>query len=190
MTEFGTGDTQRGVSRLLLPVPPEPPDIARLYEAHARQVWRTLIRLGVPQATVEDAVQDVFLTAHQKLAAFAGRSSESTWLVGIAVRVAANQRRLLQRREVVRLVSGELEDPGAAPDQQLEQQRNLRDLERVLSLLPAEQREVLVLIDLEQLTAPEVAEALEVKLNTVYSRLRLARAALSRALTPSAKEIA
>jgi RNA polymerase sigma-70 factor (ECF subfamily) len=49
--------------------------------------------------------------------------------------------------------------------------------------LPDEQREVVVLIDLEQLTAPQVAEALEVKLNTVYSRLRLGRAALTRALS-------
>ena len=52
----------------------------------------------------------------------------------------------------------------------------------MLSRLPDEQREVVVLVDLEQLTAPQVADALEVKLNTVYSRLRLGRAALSRAL--------
>ena len=161
---------------------PEVPDIARLYEAHARQVWRTLARLGVATAGVEDAVQDVFLTAHQRLPEFEGRSSASTWLLGIAVRVAANLRRTGQRRGVVRLVDDALVDPSRGPEPQLEQQRSLQALELVLGQLPEEQREVVVLIDLEQLTAPKAAEVLEVKLNTVYSRLRLGRAALSLAL--------
>lgn len=161
---------------------PEAPDIAKLYEAHARQVWRTLLRLGVASASVEDAVQDVFLTAHQRLAGFEARSNPGTWLVGIAVRVAANSRRAVTRRGVVRLVDDALVDSARGPDQELEQQRSLAELEQVLSRLPDEQREVVVLVDLEQLTAPQAAEALQVKLNTVYSRLRLGRAALSKAL--------
>ena len=161
---------------------PKVPDIARLYKAHARQVWRTLVRLGVTTAGVEDAVQDVFLTAHQRIAEFEGRSNPCTWLVGIAVRIAANARRTIQRRGHVRLLDDGLIDPARAPDQRLEQQQRLLELEQVLSQLPEDQREVVVLIDLEQLTAPQAAEALEAKLNTVYSRLRLGRAALSRAL--------
>lgn len=161
---------------------PEVPDIATLYQAHARQVWRTLTRLGVPSAGIEDAVQDVFLTAHQRLAGFEGRSNPGTWLVGIAVRVAANTRRSTQRRGSLRLLDERLVDPSAGPEHQLSQQRSLQELEQVLAKLPEEQREVVVLIDLEQLTAPQAAEALEVKLNTIYSRLRLARAALTRAL--------
>lgn len=160
---------------------PEVPDIATLYQAHARQVWRTLSRLGVHPPGIEDAVQDVFLTAHQRLASFEGRSNPGTWLVGIAVRVAANARRSTQRRGHVRLLDG-LADPAQGPEQQLSQQRSLQELEQVLAKLPEEQREVVVLIDLEQLTAPQAAEALEVKLNTVYSRLRLGRAALSKAV--------
>lgn len=161
---------------------PEVPDIARLYQAHARQVWRTLSRLGVQRAGLEDAVQDVFLTAHQRLAGFEGRSNPGTWLIGIAVRVAANARRSTQRRGHLRLLDERLVDPAHGPEQQLAQQRSLQELEQVLSQLPEEQREVVVLIDLEQLTAPQAAEALEVKLNTVYSRLRLGRAALTRSL--------
>ncbi|MDP2269163.1 MAG: sigma-70 family RNA polymerase sigma factor [Archangium sp.] len=167
---------------------PEAPDIARLYAAHARQVWRTLVRLGVPTATVEDAVQDVFLTAHQRLSGFEGRSNPGTWLVGIAVRVAANARRAVARRGVLRVVDDAMVDPGRGPEQQLERHRALQALEAVLSRLPEEQREVVVLIDLEQLTAPQAAEALEVKLNTVSSRLRLGRAALSKALKESRDE--
>lgn len=166
----------------------EAPDLTTLYAAHARQVWRTLVRLGVPPAAVEDAVQDVFLTAHQRLRGFEGRSNPATWLVGIAVRVAANARRATSRRGSVQLVDARLVDPTRGPDQRLEQQRALQELELVLARLPEEQREVVVLMDLEQLSAPQAAEALEVKLNTVYSRLRLGRAALSKSLKESRHE--
>lgn len=164
----------------------EPIEIAVLYDAHARRVWRTCLRLGVPSGAIEDAVQDVFLTAHRSQADFQGRSSPLTWLLGIAVRVAANARRSKWRPEVLGDSSS---DATWDPEHQLQQRQSLAHLERVLSQLTEEQREVVVLMDLEQLTAPEIAEALEVKLNTVYSRLRLGRAALARLLM-SATELA
>ena len=154
-------------------------EIAALYDAHAARVWRTCARLGVPPSAVEDAVQDVFLTAHRTLDRFEGRSSPLTWLLGITVRVAANARRLKWSPEVL---DEALPEPGADPEAQLQRRRQLQALERVLSELPQEQREVVVLMELEQLSAPEVAQALSVNLNTVYSRLRLGRAALNRAL--------
>lgn len=160
----------------------EPRDLAALYEAHARRVWRMVARLGVPPAVIEDVVQEVFLTAHERLGQFEGRSSPETWLTGIAVRLAAKARR--SRRDVVALSALE-PDPAEGADLELERRRAMAQLERVLSQLPEDQREVVVLMDLEELTAPQVAEALEVKLNTVYSRLRLGRAALARALEVS-----
>lgn len=162
---------------LLARMTSRPPDLASLYDAHARRVWRTLSHLGVPAHRVEDAVQDVFLTAHQRLADFKGRSSALTWLLGIAVRVAANAR----RSERPTLVMPELATD-ETPHAVLEQRRRLAVLDRVLGQLPTEQREVVVLIDLERLSAPDVAELLGAKLNTIYSRLRLGRAALTRAV--------
>ncbi|MFT3710272.1 MAG: sigma-70 family RNA polymerase sigma factor [Archangium sp.] len=160
---------------------PESADIAALYDAHARRVWRMIARLGVSPAHIEDVVQDVFLTAYQRLKDFEGRSEPETWLLGIAVRLAANARRA--KRVEVELPDSAL-DPSRSPEEQLERRRSLEELDRVLSQLPDEQREIVVLMDLEQLTAPQVAEALDVKLNTIYSRLRLGRAALARALAP------
>lgn len=165
---------------MLIPTMPTPPlELAALYDAHASRVWRTCARLGVPPAAIEDAVQDVFLTAHRSLHRFEGRSSPLTWLLGITVRVAANARRTKWKPE---LLDEAQPDGSASPEAQLARRRALAAFERVLSQLPAEQREVVVLMDLEQLSAPEVAEALSVNLNTIYSRLRLGRAALSRAL--------
>lgn len=178
--DFAGGDTHAGVTQLLVAMRPPLPDLRRLYQAHARQVWRTLARLGVPPDAVEDAVQDVFLTAHQKLGDFEGRSATSTWLIGIAVRVAANARRTGRRR--AQAVVPEPSDSALRPDEQLERRRALEALDATLSKLVPEQREVVVLMELERLSAPEAAEALGVNVNTVYSRLRLGRAALSRAL--------
>ena len=167
------------MTTLLPPLTMATPDVATLYRDHARQVWRMLARLGVMPPFLEDAVQDVFLTAHQRLPDFEGRSSVKTWLLGITVRIAANARRRKQPPLTV------VPEGAPRPDEALEQRRRLEALDAVLRKLPDEQREVLVLIDLEQLSAPEVSDALEVKLNTVYSRLRLARAALHTALQES-----
>lgn len=160
-------------------------DVTSLYRAHARTVWRTLLRLGVPELTIEDAVQQVFLTAFLRRQDFEGRSAALTWLLGIALGVAANARRaaavrLLDPRHAADLP---LPAPGPGADEALHQRRQLAALTRALDTLSPEQREAVVLLDLEQLTGPEVAQVLHVNLNTVYSRARLGRAALERALS-------
>lgn len=188
MTGKPGADTQPHVTAIVRQPGPQPLDVAALYGAHARRLWRTLLRLGVPRAQVEDALQEVFLVAHQQRARFGGLSSELTWLTGIAAGTAANVRRKLLRRGAHEPVDDSLAMEGGRPDEALERQARLEALTRVLSQLPDEQREVVVLMDLERLTAPEVAEALSTKVNTVYSRLRLGRAALVRALESFEKE--
>lgn len=168
-------------------MPAQALDLTSLYEAHARQVWRTLLRLGAPAAQVEDLVQETFLIAHQRLSSFEARSAPTTWLIGIAVKVAANARRAKVNRPPAPSAPP-VSSPGPAADDELERRRALYALNLMLSQLPEEQREVLVLCDLEQLSAPEVAEVLKVSVNTVYSRLRLGRAALTRALGGAVKE--
>lgn len=145
-----------------------------LYDAHFDFVWRSVRRLGVPASAIEDAVQDVFVVVHRKSGAFQGRSSVKTWIFGIVVHVARAYRR---RRSV-----DDADDPDALADQahpnphaQAEAAEALRALQEVLDELSDDRREVFVLIELEEMTAPEAAEALGMKLNTVYSRLRAAR---------------
>ena len=64
------------------------PAFERVYEEHFDFVWRSLRRLGVPRSALDDAVQEVFLVVHRRLAEFEGRSSLKTWLFGIAVHIA------------------------------------------------------------------------------------------------------
>ncbi|MFZ5892648.1 MAG: RNA polymerase sigma factor [Myxococcota bacterium] len=153
------------------------PELAEIYEAHFDFVWRSLRRLGVPEAQLEDAVHDVFLVAHRRLAEFEGKSSLKTWLFAIAMRVAQNLRRSLARRSGEFSEDDVASDAEAAPDAQAERSRAVELGVRVLNELDADKRVVFILAELEQLPASEIADALGIPLFTVYSRLRAARRA-------------
>jgi RNA polymerase sigma-70 factor (ECF subfamily) len=154
-----------------------------IYDAYFPFVWRSVSRLGVPPEQIEDVVQEIFLIAHRKLGEFEGRSKLKTWLYGIALRVA----------RVYRVRARRVEDKGAVdpdqvhgphrdrPDARAEDAELARILNALLDSLDDDQREVFVLAELEQLSGPEIAETLGLRLNTVYSRLRLARAAFAEA---------
>ncbi len=154
-----------------------------IYGEHFDFVWRTVRRLGVADRNVDDAVQDVFIVVHRRMSEFEGRSTVKTWLFGIARRVAHDHRRRALRKENDRELPAVLADADApSPRDAAETAEAVRVLHELLDTLPDDQREVFVLAELEQMTAPEIAEAIEVVVNTVYSRLRLARAAFNKAV--------
>jgi RNA polymerase sigma-70 factor (ECF subfamily) len=146
-----------------------------LYEDHFDFVWRSLRRLGVDTPDCDDAVQDVFVVAYRRLADFEGRSSLRTWLFGISARVAKDHRRRQRRKGGLLQLSSRFPSPASDPHTQSEDAELLEFIERFLASLDETQRAVFILADLEQMSAEEIAEATGAKLNTVYSRLRLAR---------------
>jgi RNA polymerase sigma-70 factor (ECF subfamily) len=154
-----------------------------VYAEHAPFVWRSVRRLGVPLGAVEDAVQDVFLVVHRRLAEFEGRSSVRTWLFGIVRRVVRDHRPSRRQEPTDALVLDSL--PGAldaGPVALAERAEAARTLQSLLDTLDDEKREAFVLVDLEEMSVPEAAEALGANVNTVYSRVRAARQDLEQAL--------
>ncbi len=160
----------------------EVPSFDAVYEASFDFVWRSLRRLGVAPASIDDAVQEVFLVVHRRLPEFEGRSSIKTWLFAIALRVAKDQKRTLRRKGGHEPLDLQLADGGPSPAEALAQVEALRVIDRLLTKLDDDKRNVFVLAEIEQLTAPEIAEALAVNVNTVYSRLRAARKEFEAAL--------
>lgn len=160
-----------------------PASFEQVYDAYFPYIWRSVQRLGTPAAHVDDVVQEVFIVVHRKLGTFEGRSSVKTWLYGIALRVArAHRLRVRARMESQGTDAEALHAPPATrPDDRAENAEAAKVVNRLLDGLDDDQREVFVLAELEQLTAPEIAETLDVKLNTIYSRLRLAREAFAEA---------
>jgi RNA polymerase sigma-70 factor (ECF subfamily) len=161
--------------------PTEGDSFEAVYDAYFPFVWRAVLRLGVPHAHIDDVVQEIFLIVHRKLEGFEGRSTVKTWLYGIALRVARAYRIRARQSGGVEAVDPEqVRAPDAArPDERAQNAEAARIVQGLLEGLDDDQREVFVLAELEQLSAPEIAEALGLKLNTVYSRLRLARAAFA-----------
>lgn len=178
----GHTDDMRRASAVQEPVegtpgaePSSPPSFAQVYEAYFDFVWRSARRLGVPEATLDDVVQDVFVTVYRRLSAFEGRSQLKTWIYGIVRHTVADLRRSA-RRKPTEALDGELPDPSTTSPQEIAaREQGAKLLHAVLQELSVEMREVFVLAELEQLSAPEVAAALELNVNTVYSRLRTAR---------------
>ncbi len=159
-----------------------------VYQAWVQYVWRTLQRLGVRSADLADVAQEVFLIVHQRLSTFERREATATmapWLFRICFNVARNyQRRAHTRQEV--MDEGQVNsfvDASADAASFAVQRQERAMLQVLLDALPLEQRAVFVLFELEETPADEIAEACEIPLATVYSRLRLARAAFRQALT-------
>jgi RNA polymerase sigma-70 factor, ECF subfamily len=151
--------------------------VRALVSAHHDFIWRLVRRLGVAEASVDDAVQHVFCVAAQRIADIAA-GSERSFLFGIALRVASDQRRSAARREQPFERSERIDharDPRPSPEEQVDTRRKRAVLDAILDELPIELRTVLVLFELEQMTKSEVAALLAVPVGTAVSRLRRAR---------------
>jgi RNA polymerase sigma-70 factor (ECF subfamily) len=168
------------------PVDPEPFDeldeldarVARFVQEHYDFIWRSLRRLGVPPASVDDATQKVFWVATRKMQE-ARVAKERSFLFAIALRVAGDERRALRRRPEV-ADDGACEaarDDAPPPDELVEQRQARALLDRILEDMPLELRVVFVLFELEEMSTAEIAVLLEIPGGTVASRLRRAREA-------------
>jgi RNA polymerase sigma-70 factor (ECF subfamily) len=155
-------------------------DFRAVFLEHYAFVWRTLAHFGVPKASLDDAAQEVFAVVHRRLSDYDGRTALRSWLWGIARRVTSSMQRGEQRaRRRLEVVQPPREP--AIPDEELEQRQTIAVAEACIAELDDDQRDVFVLTEIEGFSAPEIADALGIKLNTVYSRLRVAREKFQRA---------
>ncbi|MCA9648751.1 MAG: sigma-70 family RNA polymerase sigma factor [Myxococcales bacterium] len=142
-------------------------------------VWAAARRLGVHPAALDDAVQDVFVTAYRRWDDLDYEVSPRAWLYGVTRRVAFRYRRsearTARRKSAVGVASRRRDEPHARLE-------GSHDVDSVLAELPPERREVFVMSELLDMSGPEIAAELGVPLNTVYSRLRLARRQLARSV--------
>jgi RNA polymerase sigma-70 factor, ECF subfamily len=153
-----------------------------VFEEHGPFVWRTLRGLGVPESGLDDAVQEVFLVVHAKLAEFEGRSALRTWICGIAYRVGANARRKAKRHTLVDVATVPLLAHDPTPEESVRVRDATRFVESFCATLEEGMRDVFVLCLLEERPAPEVGALLGVSTNTVSSRIHRLRESFRREL--------
>ena len=131
---------------------------------------RALRRLGILESDLKDVAQELFVAVHERLGDFDRSRPLRPWLFGFAVRYASNYRRLARNRALDPVSDSQLGTDGSS-------RIEARDLVlRALGRLDFDRRTVVVMHDLEGFDAPEIARLLGIPVNTVYSRLRLARA--------------
>jgi RNA polymerase sigma-70 factor (ECF subfamily) len=154
---------------------------------HLDAVWRTARRLGVPPSDVDDVAQEVALVVLRRESVIQP-GSERAFVIGSTARIASNWRRSRRRQpqpladaaaglaEVGRSESAPLEGAGdSAQEAWLQRAQGLALLEAALQEMTARQRVVFTLFELEELSAREIAEQLEIPEAAVVSRLRRGR---------------
>jgi RNA polymerase sigma-70 factor, ECF subfamily len=154
-----------------------PIDFRELYRRYHRLVWWVVRGAGVPEAWVEDVVHDAFLAIHRRLPELADPAQLRPRVIGIARNAAFSHRRGAARRRARQAAELAPEEPSAV-DSIVGHRQAWDQVRRFLDELDEPQREAFVLCELQGMAPADVASALQVSRNTVYSRLRLARAKL------------
>lgn len=157
-------------------------EIVRRYQ---RRVYATALRIVRRHDLADDVTQEAFLRAHRALASYDRERPFGPWICRIAANLAINHVRSPESREEALDEGARDRSPAAAADGPLEavlEQEARRLLEEAVGRLPAEQRAVFVLRTFDDLSYNEIAEALDLSVGTVMSRLSRAREKLRAAL--------
>jgi len=161
------------------------PSFPALYAQYFDFVWASARRLGVDAHAMDDVVQEVFIAIHGRMHTLKQPESLRSWIYSVVRRKVSNHHRALRvRGGTGRLgaTEAELESPQPTPFEVSQKLADLELLSKLLAEVDEPKREVLALVELEEMSVPEVAEALEIPLNTAYSRLRAGRLAFEAAL--------
>lgn len=152
------------------------------YERELDYLMRTLQRLGVPSADLEDLAHEVYLVLRRSWHEYDPARALRPYLFGIAFRVASSHR----RRHWREVSFAAVESPDFAPpaDQALESSQARALVLAALQQIPLPRRVVLILHELDEVPMREVAATLGIPLFTAYSRLRKARRELEACLAP------
>lgn len=160
-------------------------DPDEIYRVHVHRVGRWVIRLGGPGVDIEDTVHEVFAIAFRRLASFRGDSTMATWLFGITDKVVRQRR---PKHRWWQWLSGGAEETAGRllatepdPLQAFEKGEVARGVYRVLDRLSEGDRRILILFELEELSADEVGELLGIETGTARVRLHRAKGRFLRA---------
>lgn len=164
---------------------------AAFWDRVGPEVWwvhRQLRRLGVREADLHDVAQEVLIAVHRRWDGFDQSRPIRPWLFGFALRLASDHRKSAPNRRAGVPLDHEPPDPRPGPEELLVASARRSLLLEAMEHLDLDKRAIITLVDLEELSMPEAVAILEIPLNTGYSRLRLARAALAAVLGELTRE--
>ena len=157
-----------------------------IYKRYLNFVWSSATNLGVNGDGIDDVVQEVFIVIHNKLTTLQRPESLRSWIYSIVRRTASEHRRSRQARMAFwERLGAEVDSNKPVQPSPLDmavRRSDLELLESILSGLGELKREIFVMVEILEMSVPEVVQALEIPMNTAYSRLRMARESFEKAL--------
>lgn len=156
-----------------------------LIRKHERRAYQYAYRLTSNPDEAADVVADAFVRVYGAIQNFKGQSAFTTWLYRILTNCFLDLKKREKNRQGVSLetmiqtddgeVERQIEDEGLTPHEQAERTERERAVEDAVGRLPEYQRAMIVMYHAEQLSYEEIAEALDLPIGTVKSRLNRAR---------------
>ncbi|WP_437897100.1 sigma-70 family RNA polymerase sigma factor [Sorangium sp. So ce124] len=166
--------------------PPLRPSFEEVYQTLLPYVLVVLWRLGVASRDLHDVAHEVFLVVHRRLEDHDPRLSLKPWIAGISANIALRHRALARnQRELLALDDSEpieLADPGLDAERRVAQAETQRIVRELIQRMERERRAVFVLYDLEGSDMRDIAQALQIPVNTAWDRLRRARSEFTAAV--------
>lgn len=162
-----------------------PLTITEVHAEYAQFVFRTLQQLGARPADLQDLHQEVFIAVHEKLQTYDPSRPMKPWLFTFCWNIIGNYRdRSCNKNELVEVKVMEAGDHAhnVTPEKLLEEAQRRKVLDEVLDDLDLDKRVVFVMFEIDEMRGEDIANDLGIPLNTVYSRLRLARIAFNAAV--------
>ncbi|MDF2697312.1 MAG: polymerase sigma factor RpoE [Labilithrix sp.] len=179
LPEGSTGATERPCPVVTRPEASRDELFAELYREHFVYVWKSARRLGVQPPEVDDVVQETFVAFYRLFDTFDDRRPIRSWLFSLLYRRVLHHRRSHRRRTAFTVDTTNIDvlpgSPAQAPDRRVETNETVRMLEEIFEKLDPDKRAVLVLAEVEEKPISEIAQILDINVNTAASRLRVAR---------------
>lgn len=155
--------------------------LERMFNEHHDFIWRLLRRLGLSRGAADDAAQNVFVVAAERVLDIR-EGCERSFLFGTALRVARRTSRN-EKRWVLEEDMDFRNSQVARPEDLADQRRAVDLMGRILANMDLDLKTVFILAELEGQTMPQIASLLEIPLGTATSRLRRAREAFRAAVS-------
>jgi RNA polymerase sigma-70 factor (ECF subfamily) len=159
-----------------------------IYAREFRYVWTNVRRMGVPPRDLPDVTHDVLFAVFKNLWKYDTERPFRPWLFGVLMRVTSDHLRLARNHREVLDQLPETVDPSSLPDVTMEQREQWRIIDEGLRQLDVRRRVILIMHDFDGHTARDIARALGLSLDTVFSRLRSARVLLASVATKATSE--
>jgi RNA polymerase sigma factor (sigma-70 family) len=144
--------------------------LAHLFERHHLALFRYLVQLTRNRALSEDLTQEVFLRALKYAPTYNPAFGFRAWLYGMARNACYDARHKI-RGEVADAVLGEFHSSDLMPEEQLARQQHVALLQKALSALPPDKREVLELSRFQEMRYEDIATIMRCEVGTVKVRV-------------------